>query len=110
MGKQILIPDSANSPLQFEPVIAIPSFEMMKRMLDFDKDTLIEHVNVLYNGKHAHMFVDEEGLLKGLHMNIFASTIYWQATINQHDKGEIILAALSPIAGPALLYEDCTWE
>lgn len=73
-----------------------------------------EHVNVLFEGRHCHMFVDEVGILKGLPINPKATVIYYN-NVNKR-KGRPTYDDLSvwqppydvniaqPIAGPAILW------
>ena len=88
----------------------IDSFDRMKQMLQLDHGDLVEHVTVHWNGRVAHMFVDEEGLVKGKRANLLASVIYWNNTL-QRTMGVLdTYEDLSHIAGPAILYEGVKWE
>jgi hypothetical protein len=41
-----------------------PSYDERKSMLGLKEGDCMEHVSVLFNGKLAHMYIDEEGKLK----------------------------------------------
>lgn len=43
----------------------------------------MEHVAVLFNGKPAHMYVDEDGISKELSINLRASRIYSNVTLRR---------------------------
>jgi hypothetical protein len=58
-----------------------------------------EHVSVLYNGRPAHMFVDEEGSRKGLPVNLRATNIYRAYAQSRGIPNPHF------IVGPALLFE-----
>jgi hypothetical protein len=42
---------------------ACPKFELIRAAMGVNPDTMLEHLVVRYNGKPAHMFVDEDGLM-----------------------------------------------
>lgn len=58
----------------------------------------VEHVTVLYQGKRAHLFVDDEGALKGATPNKRASALYANATRSRGGER------------PELLYRDILKE
>lgn len=119
----IISPNGEVKTAEYEDVLefsCIP-FAQMLEMLGFSEGTPLEHVNVLWRGKRAHMFVDEEGLLRNppLRINAKATRVYWNATwSDQAGKKYYDLSAppgnidelsfrlqLPPIVGPALLWE-----
>lgn len=81
-----------------------------------------EHVTVLWNGKRAHMFVDETGALKLLEPNAKATAIYHNATRsrakltlygNLQDKPDDYMLADAPlIYGRAVFWPHAApeWE
>jgi hypothetical protein len=102
-----------------------PDLKWMRERLDKEPDIkeidMIEHVNVLFQNKHCHMFVDEMGLLVAQPFNVRASRIYWNATLARSVNKDLVyndlmqdatydrnhtLAQLNlhPIMGPALLW------
>lgn len=66
-----------------------------------------ERVNVLNNGGYTDMFVDENGLLKGLPLNTKASAIYRANWLKQHPK--VDPESLPPIVGTAVLFSRRVW-
>lgn len=71
----IVTSEEYTGPLEY----AAPPFATLRKMISGPNEavrTTIEHVNVLWKGKHAHMFVDEDGLAKCLPLNHKASRIY----------------------------------
>ena len=59
---------------------ACPPWDDLAKMIDCHH---AEHVNVLWKGKHAHMFVDDVGLAKELPFNARATRIYANATLDR---------------------------
>lgn len=96
-----------------------PPFHLMRPMIGLGAYESLEHVSVLWQGKRAHMFVDEEGLRKGLLRNERATRIYYNATLARRRSTNWIYSdmAVDPkqqrideepgffIVGPALLWE-----
>ena len=70
-------------PLQFDA----PPSRFIAQIID--ENALIEHVNVLWQGRHCHMFVDEVGHSKGLPANAKATRVYWNATWRQMGRAEL---------------------
>lgn len=82
-----------------------PSWDEMKRFIargqTSDRGVYLEHVNVLApDMTAAHMFVDEEGLIKGLVPNPRATKHYHRASL-QHGVHPTSLTGF--IAGNAIL-------
>lgn len=83
-----------------------PKFDWMKQFI-FKKgeDGYVEHVSVYYNGKHCHMFVDENGRNTGATINWRATSIYHNGSRKaggaKEDQlyGDVTKPA-SPILGP----------
>lgn len=67
----------------------------------------IEHVSVLHDGKRRDMFVDEEGLLKGMPRNERATAIYRAAWLSRNPGKDA--EEISHIAGPAVLFTRRVW-
>jgi hypothetical protein len=65
-----------------------------------------EHVAVLFNGKRAHMFVDEMGHHEGLPRNDAATAIYRANWLAQHPDCDP--ETLPWIAGDAVVLEGVT--
>lgn len=57
----------------FDNQITAPSYVSMKKFIECET---LEHVSVLFDGKPAHLFVDEDGSTKELPVNERASAIY----------------------------------
>lgn len=51
-----------------------PKFEIIRRDLGMEPDVTLEHLLLRFQGKTAHMFMDEDGLMKRLPVNDRAST------------------------------------
>jgi hypothetical protein len=108
-------------PLEYKCV----PFADLRKMLGMEGHDLIEHVSVLWQGKPHHMFVDEEGRLRGKPLNPIATRIYWNATLQRRGKADLIFDDLTAnfllkpaqlrtlpveladayIVGPAILWE-----
>lgn len=67
----------------------------------------IEHVAVLHDGERRDMFVDEEGLLKGMGRNERATAIYRTNRLTQHPDCDP--ETLPHIAGHAVLFMRRCW-
>lgn len=57
--------------------------ENWEQMRKFIGEEFMEHVSVWFDGKPAHMFVDENGLAKALHMNPKGTRVYWNNTFRR---------------------------
>lgn len=57
---------------------SIPDYEQIKAVVEpiIGAGVYFERINVLHDGRYTDMFVDEEGLLKGLPRNEKATAIY----------------------------------
>lgn len=88
---------------------ADPSYSQLCKVLDplfFNRRW--EHVNVLFEGCRADMFVDERGRLDDLPRNEAATAIYragWLARYPESDPED-----LHWIAGTAVLFERIVWS
>lgn len=58
-----------------------PAWSMLRELVGLKENDLLEHVSVLWKGKAAHMFVDEEGRLHKKSHNPKASRIYYNSTM-----------------------------
>jgi len=65
----------------------------------------LELVSVLYNGKPATMFVNENGIAEGDVPNVRATAIYWTATIRNVTGMKFEPLSMSMIYGVAILFE-----
>lgn len=87
-----------------------PSFADLKKAVlpHLDGAEYFEHVNVLFEGGPADMFVDEIGHKKQLSRNELATAIYRAAWLDEHptDHPE----SLPWIAGPAVLFGRRVWS
>jgi hypothetical protein len=77
-----------------------PSLDKMQEWVD----GFLEHVNVLFNNKHCHMYVNGDGIGFKLPFNAIAWAIYATACAT---RGEL---ASHPIVGNAVLCEDLPFE
>ena len=97
MGQIQWISVSKDVPIKVEVSDDEPSWDSMR---EFIGGGYLEHVSILMpDGSRAHMFVDEEGLLKDFAFNVRATEHYWRASLTQ--KG--FLVPPTPIVGPAIL-------
>ena len=66
-----------------------------KDMYELLKTDCIEHVSVLWQGQHRHMFVDENGISNQLEANPKATRVYWNATLNRNNLKGLLYNDLS---------------
>lgn len=66
-----------------------------------------EHVSVLWDGKPLDMFVDEEGQLKHLPLNLRATKIYRNNWMQSHPAADP--ESLPTVVGLALLFSRRIW-
>lgn len=103
---------------QGELTYGTPSWEHLKSLMKIAPGDLIEHVSVLWKGKRAHMFVDEEGIMHKLARNEKATRIYYNATFKRFGRALYNDLSIAPkfkdrayedpgfqIVGPAVLWE-----
>lgn len=64
-----------------------PPWQYMAKLIGANP---IEHVSVLWLGRRCHMWVDEHGHAKAAPINIIASRIYFNATLQRLEKDEYI--------------------
>lgn len=88
-----------------------PSYDELKDVISpYLNGGWLERVSVLEDGKQLDMFVDEEGLLKGLPKNEAATAIYHNYWKTHHpDKYEKEKDRMSPIVGTAILFHRRVW-
>jgi hypothetical protein len=98
---RFIIFDLGKPPREQEAPACLDSLEPIRELIPLPRG-YVEHVNVLFEGKRAHMFVHEEGLLLGLPRNDPATKIYRAAWLARHPKDDP--ESLSYIIGPAVLY------
>jgi len=67
----------------------------------------LEHVAVLHEGERRDMFVDENGIEKGLPLNPEATAIYRNNTMTQYPETDP--EKLPAIYGPAVLFDRRVW-
>jgi hypothetical protein len=69
-----------------------PPFKVIRDLIAGEPapELTVEHVSVLWQGKHCHMFVDEDGRAKGLPRNDKASRIYYNYTWEREHKTRFI--------------------
>ena len=91
-------------PLQFD---APPSRHLAQII---GGDCLIEHVNVLWQGRLCHMFVDDMGHRKSLPANPKATRIYWNATWQHMGKPEMMYSDLEASERLAVPLEELESE
>lgn len=66
-----------------------PAWSYMRQLIGLKENQNLEHVNVLWKGKAAHMFVDEDGIMHRLPRNEKATRIYYNYTLRRyHSKPE----------------------
>ena len=98
--------------------------ERQERDLDMDEDPSLaeireavapslaggrpEHVTVLYEGRRADMFVDEDGFEKDLPRNEAATTLYRASWMERHPGTDP--EDLPWIAGTAVLFDRIVWR
>ena len=52
-----------------------PSFEAMKIHAQMRADVTLEHVNLRYEDRRSHIFINEDGRIEGLPLNRHASIV-----------------------------------
>lgn len=67
----------------------------------------MERVRVLHKDAYTDMFVDEDGLLKGLPLNAVATPIYHANWLKQRPGTHP--SELTPIVGTAVLFDRPVW-
>ena len=108
MDIYVFIPGEMTTRLIDYPVPVRPEFEWFKTFLEpYFKNAHFEHVNVLFDGRHTDMFVDEIGLLRGLPINPQATEIYRADAIARYPK--INPNSLPIIVGPAVVFAKKVW-
>lgn len=100
-------------------------FAGIRELIDLSPNEALEHVTVLWQGQRAHMFVMENGVARDQAINVKATRVYWNATMQRLGYSEglyaefdqpVRLTARPPrsvaeaigdaiIVGPALLWE-----
>lgn len=87
---------------------AEPDYFQLKAIIEpVIGNNYFEHVAVLHKGERTDMFVDENGLLKGMPRNERATAIYRNNWLTQHPGTEP--ETLPWIVGPALLFSRRVW-
>lgn len=78
-----------------------PAFSTLRQMVGVKENESLEHVSVLFRGKRAHMFVDEEGRLHRLPRNEKATRVYYNNTIARMGLAQYMYDDLSvdPVPG-----------
>lgn len=66
-----------------------PAWSFMRQLVEIKENESLEHVSVLWQGKQAHMFVDEEGRLHNKPRNEKATRIYYNNKVFFTDKNKI---------------------
>jgi hypothetical protein len=66
----------------------------------------IEHVSVWWNGRVAHMFVDEAGRYKPTKRNDRATRIYYNMTLKHERRDNLIYTDLSADPQPLTMFEE----
>jgi len=92
-------------PLEYA---CVPFSDLKKRLHDSDavhQGCDIEHVNVWWNDKHAHMFVDETGLYKPAKRNDRATRIYYNMTCKREHREKLLYTDLAAEPNPLALIE-----
>ncbi|MBD8493856.1 hypothetical protein [Pseudomonas syringae] len=86
-----------------------PGFESLNAIIKpiIGQNRNYEHVAVLFEGKRADMFVDEEGRLVGLQRNDSATAIYRNNTLTAHPGTDPEM--LDYIVGTAMLFKRRVW-
>lgn len=67
-----------------------------------------EHVTVLWDGRRADMFVDEDGVQKRLPVNVAATAIYRAAWLRRNPGTDP--NSMPAIHGTAVLFERIVWH
>ncbi len=102
-GRVHWIPCDVHEPVHIAKQDDEPDWDVMRKYVD----GYLEHVSVLYKGKSAHMYVNEEGLIHGLPTNPRATAVYFAAA---RQRGEVPELESPGIAGPAILLVDIPIE
>jgi len=83
-------------------VDTLPSYEHRRTFLNC---TVMEHVAVLFQGREAHMFIDEDGLSKELPLNHRASRVYANVVLARHGQATYDDLTVAPSRGVVLTVE-----
>jgi len=104
MGKIQWIDSNALIPIRVEESDKEPAWRDMQKYVG----GYLEHVSVLVDGKRAHMYVNEEGLIHGLPFNPRATEHYYAAS---KARGNVRALRNNPgIVGQAILITDIPLE
>jgi hypothetical protein len=60
-----------------------PAFATLRQLIGIKENETLEHVTVLWKGKRAHMFVDEDGRMHKKPRNEKATRIYYNFTFQR---------------------------
>jgi len=102
-GKIQWIDSNPLIPIRVEESDKEPEWADMQKYVD----GYLEHVSVLVDGKRAHMYVNEEGLIHGLPSNPRATAHYFRAS---RERGIDPLPGSPGIVGQAILITDIPLE
>lgn len=103
-----IIPPSGEAETREAFLAKEPGYAALKALLDpIFGGAYFEHVNVLHDGQHLDMFVDEDGHNKRLPRNETATAIYRAAWLDRHPGEDP--ESLSFIVGPAVLFLRRVW-
>jgi hypothetical protein len=92
-------------PLEYA---CVPFHDLQRRLADSDPvhhGCDIEHVNVWWNDKLAHMFVDETGRYKPVKRNDRATRIYYNMTCKRERREKLLYTDLTAEPKPLALIE-----
>lgn len=110
-------------PVDDEPYMAVwhmplhgqPGFwHSLKENVEQVTGDPMEHVRVFadFNGgvdyKYLDMFVNELGHMRGLDINVMATSLY-QNNVKIHHPNTVV-AGLPLVVGPAVLFEERVWQ
>lgn len=85
-----------------------PTLDQIKKVLEpVFGNAYTEQVNVLVDDVYTDMFVDEDGMTKGLPRNEKATAIYRHNWRHQHPRTRP--EALAFIVGPAVVFSQRIW-
>ena len=87
---------------------ARPSLNQINKVLaPYFPNAYTEHVNVLRDGRHTDMFVDEDGHTKRQPRNEKATAIYRNNWLTQHPNTDP--ESMACIVGTAVVFSDRVW-
>ncbi|MDB5596220.1 MAG: hypothetical protein JWM36_3181 [Hyphomicrobiales bacterium] len=108
----IIRPGMKTETLDMPDLPIWPGLDRLRRTLcvkgRLGEDVHLEHVSVLIDGRPTDMFVDEDGMSKGLPVNVAATKIYRANSLLRNP--DLDAEKLPKIVGPAVVFSRRVWS